>query len=68
MRRRYDSVPPPELLTFPGHLYSTEAQWVAAFDDFNAAREQWLSQREMPPEALPPAVIDGECPFDRRSI
>jgi hypothetical protein len=70
MRRRYDAddVPPPELLVFEGFRHATDAAWGAAFDVFNEARERWRSQRELPVDALPPAVIDGECPFDPRSI
>lgn len=69
MRRRYDgSTPPPDLLVFEGHRFTTEAQWVAAFDEWCAARARWLSQRALPDDALPPRVVNGDCPFDRSSI
>ncbi len=68
MRRRYDAVPPPELLVFEGFRYATDADWGAAFDAFNEARERWCSERGLPADALPPAVIDGQCPWDQSKI
>jgi hypothetical protein len=70
MRRRIaaDDVPPQRLLVFEGHRYATAADWGAAFDEFNAARERWLTQRGLPVQAMPPARIDGDQPWDEALI
>ena len=48
MRRRYDAVPPPELLVFEGFRYATDDDWGAAFDAFDEARERWCRSRAYP--------------------
>jgi hypothetical protein len=71
MRRRYDDDPmrpPAELLVFSGRQYGTDEGWRAAFAEWHEARARWLSVRGLPEDGLPAAVVDGDCPFDYRSI
>ena len=60
MRRKFDAIPPPELLVFEGFRYKTEASWGIAFDQFHSARERW--EAEWGP--LPVWVTNGDCPWD----
>jgi hypothetical protein len=64
VRRRYEDVPPPELMVFEGHLYTTAAEWVAAFDEFCAARNRWLDERGLPVTALPEYKSTADQPWD----
>jgi hypothetical protein len=68
MRRRYDEVPPQNLVVFDGRGYATYDAYVDAFEEFHAAREQWRTQRNLPVNALPEWSVDGGCPWDQGKI
>jgi hypothetical protein len=64
MRRRYDDVPPEELLVFDGRGYETAADYEAAADAFFEARERWRLERGLPDHAMPDWKSIGDCPWD----
>jgi hypothetical protein len=69
VKRRYDAVPPPELLTFDGHGYTTAWEWERDFEALHAARERWRVEHGLPEEAMPDWNVLGHgCPWDPDSI
>jgi hypothetical protein len=63
MRRREESdAVPPGLLVFDGREFTTAADWVAAYDEWFDARDQW--EAEHPGVVLPEERLLSGCPFD----
>ncbi|SKX05692.1 Uncharacterised protein [Mycobacteroides abscessus subsp. massiliense] len=47
---------------FHGVQYHDARAWLAAFEEFRAAREAW--NQENPGATLAPYEVNGYCPFD----
>ncbi|EIC63012.1 hypothetical protein [Mycobacteroides abscessus] len=61
-RRRTEGEAPSDLLVFHGVQYPSATEWVAAFEEFRAAREAW--NQANPGATLAPYDVNGYCPFD----
>jgi hypothetical protein len=68
MRRRYQAVPPRELIIFDGYKYATSSEWGEAFEEFLEARERWRREHGLPVDAMPPHVLNGDEPWDQSLI
>jgi len=52
---------------FDGRQCRTAVEWKAAFDQWLAAREDWLTEAGLL-DHQSPAVVVGHCPFDEALI